>query len=299
MNPINARMKTIGYVRVSTDRQRDTGLSVEAQKSRLAAYASIFDLDLVAIVDDIGVSAVTLDREGLRRALTMLDAGKADALLVVKLDRLTRSVRDLAALVDRYFAKRHRLLSVSDMVDTHSAAGRLALNIITSVAQWEREATAERTKEAMAHKKARGEFTGGSAPYGFSVDNDGKLVSNDAEREMLRIVREFAASGLSMTAIANELTRAGVVPRSGKVWHAQQIKRMLAYGQCEADKSAAACVPATALEHLEAKGIRVGGEAISMCSEAGQRRVVADVEASVEAARKPSQSPQNPADNHD
>lgn len=290
MNPINARMKTIGYVRVSTDRQRDTGLSVDAQKSRLAAYASIFDLDLVAIVDDIGVSAATLDREGLRRALTMLDAGKADALLVVKLDRLTRSVRDLAALVDRYFAKRHRLLSVSDMVDTHSAAGRLVLNIITSVAQWEREATAERTKEAMAYMKAKGEFTGGnSAPYGFSVQ-DGKLVPVESEQEVIRVAKDLQSAGFSRRQIAKILDEKGIRSRSGKVFDATQIGRM---------QSAAACEPATALEHLEAKGIRVGGEAISMCSAAGQRRVVADVEASVEAARKSSQSPQNPADKHE
>jgi DNA invertase Pin-like site-specific DNA recombinase len=158
----------------------------------------------------------------------MLTAGRADALLIVKLDRLTRSVCDLGYLVKKYFATKYSLLSMSDAIDTRTASGRLILNVLTSVAEWEREATAERTRDALRHKASKGEFCGGLPPHGFSVDNDGKLVRNDAEQDVLRIVREMFAAGLSYHAITNELRIAGLVPRSGKVWHAQQIKRMLA-----------------------------------------------------------------------
>lgn len=224
---MNGRTKVVGYVRVSTDKQADNGVSLEAQRAKLEAYALALDLDLVAIIEDAGVSAKTLDRPGLRSALGMLQSGKAEALLVVKLDRLTRSVRDLGDLVERYFATKYSLLSMSDAIDTRTAAGRLVLNVLTSVAQWEREATGERTRDAMKHKASKGEFCGGQAPYGYSVEN-GALVPNDAEQEVLRVVREMKDAGLSLNAIANELARAGLVPRSGKVWHAQQIKRMLA-----------------------------------------------------------------------
>lgn len=223
----NGRTKVVGYIRVSTEKQVDAGISLAAQRAKIEAYAVAMDLDLVAIIEDPGASAKTLDRPGLRAALAMLDKGKAEALLVVKLDRLTRSVRDLGELVERYFATKYSLLSMSDAIDTRTAAGRLVLNVLTSVAQWEREATGERTRDAMAHKRTKGEFTGGQAPYGFSVEN-GALVRNDAEQDVLRIVREMKDAGLSLNAIANELARAGLVPRSGKVWHAQQIKRMLA-----------------------------------------------------------------------
>ncbi|WP_437786905.1 recombinase family protein [Sorangium sp. So ce1097] len=94
------------------------------------------DLDLVDIIEDPGVSAKTLDRPGLQRALGMLDAGQAYALLVVKLDRLTRSVRDFDTSIARYFADRFSLLSVADSIDTRSAAGRLVLNVLASVSQW-------------------------------------------------------------------------------------------------------------------------------------------------------------------
>src|SRR5271169_2934168 len=101
MNEI--RTRTVAYLRVSTDKQADHGVSLEAQRAKVEAYASLFELELVAIEVDAGESAKSLDRPALTRALAMLKAGKADALLVVKLDRLTRSVSDLCNLVDRYF----------------------------------------------------------------------------------------------------------------------------------------------------------------------------------------------------
>ncbi len=218
--------RVVGYIRVSTEKQADHGISLAAQRAKIEAYALAMDLDLVTIVEDAGISAKTLDRPGLCAALSMLTSGKADALLVTKLDRLTRSVRDLGDLIEKFF-KKYSLLSMSDQIDTRSAMGRCMLNLMTTMSQWERETTGERTRDALAHKKAKGEFCGGEPPYGFSVQN-GALVSNEAEQDVLRIVREMFAAGLSMNAITNELRFAGLIPRSGKTWHVQQIKRMLA-----------------------------------------------------------------------
>jgi hypothetical protein len=127
--------------------------------------ASRLELELVAIEADEGVSAKTLRRPGVQRALAALEEGRADALLVTKLDRLTRSVRDLGDLVDRYFAdgSRWSLLSVGDSIDTKTAAGRLVLNVLASVAQWEREATGERTRDALAEVRRQGGTLGGEA----------------------------------------------------------------------------------------------------------------------------------------
>jgi len=107
----------------------------------------------------------------------MLKAGEAEALLVVKLDRLTRSVVDLGSLVERYFAPgKAALLSVGEQIDTRSAAGRLVLNVLASVSQWEREAIGERTATVMQHKARQGEYTGGQAPYGRRVAADGSQL---------------------------------------------------------------------------------------------------------------------------
>src|SRR3989442_8701879 len=174
--------KAIGYIRVSTDKQADHGISLEAQQAKLTAYAQLYDVELVDIIVDAGVSAKTLDRPGLQRALGMLRKGQASALLVAKLDRLTRSVKDLGTLVEDYFSSdKITLLSVADNIDTRTAAGRLVLNVLGSVAQWEREVISERTSEALSHIKTQGHKTGGDVPYGNRLAADGKTLVEDAD----------------------------------------------------------------------------------------------------------------------
>jgi len=199
--------KTIAYLRVSTDKQADRGVSLDAQRAKVAAYGELYDLELAEIIVDAGESAKSLDRPGLQRALAMLKAGEAEALLVVKLDRLTRSVVDLGTLVERYFAPgKAALLSVGEQIDTRSAAGRLVLNVLASVSQWEREAIGERTATAMQHKAKQGEYTGGWAPYGRRVAPDGARLEPDPHEEAARTVaRQLRAQGFSLRGIAAEL----------------------------------------------------------------------------------------------
>jgi len=224
----DTRRRAVAYVRVSTDKQAEHGVSLDAQRAKVEAYASLYDLDLVAVEVDAGVSAKTLDRPALARALEALRTGKADALLVVKLDRLTRSVRDLGELVERCNREGWAVLSVSENLDTGSAAGRLVVNVLASVAQWEREATGERTAAAMAHLKAEGRFTGGQAPYGCRLAADGKSLDVEpAEAAVMAEARELRAAGLTLRAVGAELDRRGFVSRSGRPWQAVQVARML------------------------------------------------------------------------
>lgn len=222
--------RAVAYLRVSTDKQADHGVSLDAQRAKVAAYAALYDLEIVAVEVDAGVSAKTLDRPALARALAMLDSGEADALLVVKLDRLTRSVGDLGDLLDRYFASgRVALLSVSEQIDTRSAAGRLVLNVLASVAQWERETVGERTAAAMAHKRACGEYTGGEAPYGFKVAEGGiMLEAHPGEQRVIVAARELRAAGLSLRKIGAALEAEGLLPRTAPRWHPETVKAALA-----------------------------------------------------------------------
>ena len=143
---MGTRPRAVAYVRVSTEKRAEQGLSLDAQRAKLTAYATLYELDLVAVEVDGGVSAKTLQRPALQRALRRLKAGESDALPVVKLDRLTRSVKDLGVLVETYFlAGTWSLMSVSEQIHTRTAAGRMVLNILAAVSQWEREAIGERT----------------------------------------------------------------------------------------------------------------------------------------------------------
>ena len=129
-------MAVYGYVRVSTERQADEGVSLDAQRAKLRAHCAALDLELVAVEADEGVSAKTLDRPALQRAFAMLREHQADALLVPKLDRLTRRVVDLGHLIETYFAEgRWALVSVADQIDTRTAAGtQVAVEVVESEA---------------------------------------------------------------------------------------------------------------------------------------------------------------------
>lgn len=220
--------KTVAYVRVSTEKQSEHGHSLEAQEAKLKAYAELYDLQLVELVVDAGVSAKTLNRPGLQKVLGMLKDGKAEAVLVLNLSRLTRSVRDLGELVETYFATgKSALLSVSEQIDTRSAAGRLVLNVLASVSQWEREAIGERTRGVLQHMKAEGRRVGGKVRYGFE-DVDGKLVPVESEQRVIRTAQQLRSQGRSYSWVAGKLNALGFVSRAGTGFHAAQVQKMLA-----------------------------------------------------------------------
>ena len=223
-------MRVVGYVRVSSEDQAREGVSLVAQAEKVRLYCRLHDLELVDLVSDPGQSAKTLDRPGLTRARAMLDDGSADGLLVVKLDRLTRSVVDLAALLDRHFGERagKQLFSVGDQIDTRTAAGRLVLNVLMSVSQWERETVVERTRTAMAFKRSRSERVSGRIPYGFRLAADGRTLTPAPEETEAAIeAAALQAGGWSLRRIAAELDRRGVPTKTGRPWTFSGVRSLL------------------------------------------------------------------------
>jgi len=219
--------RAVGYVRVSTDKQADGGVSLEAQTAKVRAMADVQDAHLLEVVTDAGVSAKTLQRPGLARVLALVRARAVDMVLVAKLDRLTRSVRDLADLLDVFAKHGVALVSVAESLDTGSAAGRLVLNVMASVSQWEREAIGERTRDALRHKKANGERVG-TVPFGYQLGPDGvALVANFDEQRVLRLLRDLRQTGYTLQAIADELNRQGLRTRRGSPWQLRTVHHLL------------------------------------------------------------------------
>ena len=217
--------KAIAYIRVSTDKQQDKGHSLLAQQEKITAYASLYDLDIVDYVIETG-SAKNLNREGLQGALAQIKSGKADALIVVKLDRLTRSVADLGYLVETYFNKAG-LLSVSEQIDTRSASGRLVLNVLASVSQWEREAIGERTAVVKQSMKANGLYCGGLVPYGQMLIN-GQLVTNPQEQAIITRAKTLKSEGHSLRKIATMFSQEGLKTRKDTDFSHVLVSRMAA-----------------------------------------------------------------------
>lgn len=223
-------MRVVGYVRVSTEEQARGGVSIKSQPEKVRGYCDLYGLDLVGVISDDGLSGKSLDRPGLARALAMLDAGEAGGVVVTKLDRLTRSVADLGRLLDGYFGERagKQLFSVGDQIDTRSAAGRLVLNVLISVAQWERETIVERTMDGLRYKRERGERISGRIPYGADLGPDGKtLVPNEAERDRITAIRSWASRGRSSRRIARLMNERAWPAKGGGRWNESSVRAIL------------------------------------------------------------------------
>jgi site-specific DNA recombinase len=224
-------MQTIGYVRVSTDRQAEHGVSLEAQEAKIRAMATVQGADLIEVVVDGGESAKSLNRPGLQRIMTLVNSGKVQAVIVAKLDRLTRSVKDLCGLLELFEKRKVALISVAEALDTGSAAGRLVITIMGAVSQWEREAIGERTRDALRHKRGNGERVGNIA-FGYRLSADDRHLEPDGdEQAALAAIRELRTAGHSLRRIADpEQPRPPYAPRN-----------VLAAGVCRAGREADHC----------------------------------------------------------
>src|ERR1022692_1586945 len=207
------KTKAIGYVRVSTDKQADRGVSLEAQVEKIRAMATVHDVELLDVLVDAGESAKDLDRPGMVRILEMVQ---------------TRAVgMDLAVLLEQFQCRGVSLVSVAESLDTGSASGRLVLNIMVSVSQWEREAIGERTRDAMRHKKSKLEFVG-NAPYGFRQAADKRHVEPEpGEQAILERIQRLRKSGKSLRKIAEQLNRMKIRTRQGSPWRHEYVARLL------------------------------------------------------------------------
>ncbi len=219
----------VGYIRVSTEDQADSGLSLDNQRARIKAQAEANGWTLVAVHEDAGVSAKTLERPALRTALKELRPGRV--LLALKLDRLTRSVPDLYHL-DALVAERGaEWATVNEKIDTTTATGRMMRTFIATIAEWERGIIAERTVAALGAKRDRRERLG-TTPLGYQTleGADGvKFVVADAdEQETVRLARLWSADGHSLRQIANKLAEQGRPTKRGGKWEPMTVKRILA-----------------------------------------------------------------------
>lgn len=215
----------VGYIRVSCEEQATRGVSLAAQEARIDAYAAAMGWTLSEVVCDAGESAKSLRRPGIAKILEAVRRSEVERVVVLKLDRCTRSVRDLADVLDLFAKHDVALVSVSEHLDTGSASGRLVLNVMATVAQWEREAIAERTATALSHKR-RERTVYGPTPFGY-VREGVTLVEDDREQAALREAVRLDRQGASFREIAAVLTARGVTPKRSKTWHAASVRAML------------------------------------------------------------------------
>ncbi len=206
-------MRVIGYIRVSTDEQGDSGAGLAAQESTIRAEVERRGWELVDIRTDVASGKSLRKRDELGRTLRDLASGHADVLVVAKLDRLSRSVMDFAAIMETAKSEGWSIRVLDLDVDMTTSMGELVANIMISLAQWERRVIGERTKAALVAVRARGTKVGRKS----GVDDD-----------TLRLIRVLRDSGRSWAKIADALNHEGVPTGQGGHWHAATVRRIYA-----------------------------------------------------------------------
>jgi DNA invertase Pin-like site-specific DNA recombinase len=203
----------IGYIRVSTADQGDTGAGLEAQSQAIEQAAQQRRWKLLGIYPDVASGRTLNGRKELERALGELKAGRAQALLVAKLDRVSRSVKDFARLLEDSGRQGWALVALDFDLDTSTPAGELVAHVMMAVAQWERRVIAQRTREGLAVKRAQGVTLGRH-----------RLVTPELEARIVQLRRD----GLSFENIAALLTMEGVsTPKGGGAWGWTTVKQIV------------------------------------------------------------------------
>ena len=216
--------KAIGYIRVSTEQQADEGISLAAQRAKIEAWCELNDYELVAIYEDAGVSGKTVSkRPQLQAALAEMKKGMA--LVVYSLSRLARSTKNCIEIADELKSAGSDLVSLTEKIDTSSAMGEFFFTLIAALGQMERKVIGERTKAALAHKKAIGEKYA-PVPFGYK-EIEGRLEVVKHEALLVAEINQKRAAGYTLQSIAHYLNEKGVMGKQGGKWYASSVSCIL------------------------------------------------------------------------
>ncbi len=216
--------KVIGYIRVSTQGQADKGVSLEARRAKIEAWCNWNDGELVAVFEDAGISGGGMaKRDGLQDALKATTKGMA--LVAYSISRLARNTKDMLDIAERLEKKGADLVSLSERIDTTTASGRMIFRMLAVLAEFEKEQIGERTRMALAHKKANGEAYCG-APFGFDAIA-GRLVAVKKESAIVADILKLRESGASLADIANSLNDKGIEGKRGGKWFPSTVRYLI------------------------------------------------------------------------
>ena len=219
------------YTRVSTEDQAREGVSLSSQQERGKALLLSRDIRNPTVIEDAGYSAKNLKRPGVEKLFELMSHGLLAGICVWRLDRLTRSLKDLIRLIEEFDRHGVKLVSVTENLDTSTAVGRLFVSIIGSFGQYERESIGERVRTAMAYCKAQGSYTGGPWPPGLRVVASGKKRTLEQDPEVGPIVAQAwnrCIAGATLGELSDWLNAKAISTARGKAWSRTTVFRLLA-----------------------------------------------------------------------
>lgn len=215
------------YTRVSTPEQALEGYSIDEQDKKCRAAIESKGWTYVNTFTDPGVSGRTMNREGLKKLITAINAGEVDAVIIYKLDRLSRKQRDTMTIIeDVFLANDVTLVSLNETLDTSTPWGRAMIGILSSFNQMESENIQARTAMGREAKANEGGYAGGKPPIGYRADN-GNLVIVPEEAKIVRLVFKLRKEGKTLIGISDELNQLGYRTKKGLEFKHSAIQTIL------------------------------------------------------------------------
>jgi len=217
--------QAIGYIRVSTEKQVNEGMSLEAQQEKIEVWCASNGYQLVEVFTDAGISGKNMNkRPGVQKALVAIKKGMA--LVSYSMSRLARSTVDAIKISEEIAKKKGDLVLIADNIDTTTATGRAMFKIMAVMAELERELISERTVAGLQYMKRHNLNYTNKTPYGFEAI-DGKLVQVQQEAEIVAEIQASRTGGNTLQFIADGLNTRGIPTKTGKQWAPATIHLLL------------------------------------------------------------------------
>lgn len=221
------RLKACVYTRVSTSEQAMEGYSIEEQERMCKAAIVSKGWEYIGTYSDPGISGRTMDRLGLQKMIRAIERGEIQAVVIYKLDRLSRKQRDTMTIIEDIFLENDvDLVSLNETLDTSTPWGRAMIGILSSFNQMESENIQMRTAMGKEAKATKGGYAGGKPPLGYKSVN-GELVVVEEEAEVVRLIYKLRKDGMTMVNIAEELNRRGLKTKQGNEFRHSAIQGIL------------------------------------------------------------------------
>lgn len=219
------------YIRVSTEKQADEGYSLDAQRERLAAYCQAQSWPVCPnhVYTDEGISGTTTERPQFQAMLQAAKDGHIKRIVAMKLDRLSRNVRDFLGLVDELQAVGCDLVLIKESFDTSTPHGRFALTMFAAMAELEASTITERVMTGKAQKASTGGYNGAQCPFGYEYSGGVFTVNPVQSCAVVEVFNRWLA-GESMNSIAKQLAAANVPTKKGGAWAQATVRAILLNG---------------------------------------------------------------------
>ena len=215
--------KVIGYCRVSTTIQMEKDNSIKNQKKQILDYCKRFDYELVDVYVDEGISGLKHNRDGLNELLNIVKKGNIDGVVVYSLSRLGRKLTDVIGWIELLSKKNIDFISIKENFNVNEIYGKLMLNILGSLNEFEVNVLGERIKDVKQYKKSKNEVYCGDILFGMYKRN-GKLVKNNYELKTLKLIKNLREKqSLSYNKISEYLNDKGILSKNKCKWYSNSV----------------------------------------------------------------------------